>query len=109
MLFGAWIDLVFWPFVALMRATCTYPSITEQNLSRQHPAHDLDRPFGDHEAAGIAPHLRDRQLGGKSHAAMDLHAAVGNPKAELSAGDFRHIAFMPCGNARIRARGQLIN
>src|SRR5687768_12830178 len=37
-------------------------NMAAEDLARQHHAHDLHRTLGDHEAAGVAPHLRDRQL-----------------------------------------------
>src|SRR5215475_13187872 len=79
-----------------------------QDFPRQHHAHHLDRPFSDHEAARIAPHVGDRHLGGEPHAAVDLHATVGHPEAELGAHDLGHVALVPGGDAGIGARGELI-
>src|SRR5690348_8849693 len=52
-------------------------SVGAQHVPRERHLEDLDRTLGDHHAALVAPEFLDRQVGGKTDAAVDLEAAVG--------------------------------
>src|SRR5215475_7181391 len=68
-------------------------SVSAQHVPRERHLEDLDRSFGDHHAALVAPELLDRQVGGKPDAAVDLEAAVGGMKRLRVAENLRHVGL----------------
>src|SRR5262249_46580201 len=63
----------------------------------------------DHHAALIAPHLFDRQIGRKPHAAVDLHAVVSRRERAAIAEILRHVGFDPDVLAALISCGRVID
>src|SRR5215472_15973301 len=72
-----------------------FSSIRAQHVPRERHLQDLDRAFGDHHAALVAPEFLDRQVGRQPHAAVDLQAAVGGAERLGVAEDLRHVGLGP--------------
>src|SRR5258707_9583433 len=58
-------------------------AIGAHDMAGDDAAHHLAGPLGDAEAALLAPHALDRQVGGETDAAVNLHAAIDGGERHL--------------------------
>src|SRR6476620_7295015 len=79
----------------------------EDHSGERHAQH-LDCAFGDHHAALVAKEALDWQLLRETHAAMDLHAAVGGPERALVAEDLDHERLLAAVLAAVGAPGGVV-
>src|SRR6202011_5529278 len=67
-----------------------------EHVARDDHLHHLARALGNAEAALLAPHFLDRQVGGERNPAVDLHALVGGLERHLVGEIFRQIGVLAC-------------